>query len=189
MGMTAAADGLVSTDAEKRSLGALRDASGEVDGQMERHCVRCFLLCERLAALNSKELDREVSLCAAFLHDIGLYDSVSDGGVYTQEGGELARKIGGEAGWTADRAQLCADACAYHHSITSKWDLGPEVETLRLADRVEVSAGLVKSGLTREALREVAAVAPPDRFYRSLLRIVGPELASRPLKMVQIFKP
>src|SRR5687768_3442048 len=121
----AIADTLIQSNAEDRALAALRDASGETDGAMGRHCVRCFLL-------------REVALTAAFLHDIGLYAAVSDGGVYTEEGGELARKMGREAGWDERRAKLCADACAYHHSVRSKWELGAEVETLRLADRIEV---------------------------------------------------
>ena len=92
------ADGLVATDLERRSLSELREASGEVDGPMERHCVRCFLLVERLAAKRGVAFDREVALSAAFLHDIGLYDSVSSGGVYTDEGGELARALFAEAG-------------------------------------------------------------------------------------------
>jgi hypothetical protein len=187
--MTPAADSLVTTDAERAALGALREATGEVDGVMERHCARCFLLCEQLAALHGAELDREVALCAAFLHDIGLYESVSSGGVYTDEGAELARRMGLEAGWDERRAQLSADACANHHSVRSKWELGAEVETLRLADRIEVSGGLIRSGLTRDQLRQVNAVAPRDGFYRGLIHVVWPVLRSRPLTFPSVFKP
>lgn len=187
--MTAAAETLVTTDPERRALAALRDATAEADGVMERHCVRCFLLCEQLAALHRAELDREVALCAAFLHDIGLYASVSDGGVYTEEGAALARRMGLDAGWDEHRAQLCADACAYHHSVRSKWDLSAEVETLRLADRIEVSGGLIRSGLTRDQLHEVNAAAPRDGFYRGLAQVVWPVLRSRPFTLPSVFKP
>lgn len=187
--MTAIAESLAATDTERRCLAALREASGETDGVMERHCVRCYLLSERLAQLHDAELDREVALCAAFLHDIGLYPSVSEGGVYTDEGAALARKIAGEAGWDERRAQLCADACAYHHSVRSKWEIGAEVETLRLADRIEVSGGLIRSGLTRDQLREVNADAPRDGFYAGLLHVVWPAIRTRPLTLTRIFKP
>ena len=187
--MTPVSESLLTTDAERQSLAALRDAAGESDGPMERHCVRCFLLCERLAARNDADLDREVALCAAFLHDIGLYESVTKGGVYTQEGAELAHELARAAGWDERRAQLCADACAYHHSVRAKWELGAEVETLRLADRIEVSGGLIRSGLTRAELREVNARAPRDGFYRGLVKVVWPALRSRPTTLPAIFKP
>ncbi len=187
--MTAAAESLLRTDAERAALTALRDASGETDGVMERHCVRCFLISERLAVLHSADLDREVALCAAFVHDIGLYPSITGGGVYTKEGAEFARQLALDAGWDERRARLCADACAYHHSVRSKWELGAEVETLRLADRVEVSGGLIRSGLSRDQLREVNAAAPRDGFYGGLLHVVWPVLRSRPLTLPSIFKP
>jgi hypothetical protein len=187
--MSGVAESLVTTDAERDALQALRDAAGETDGVMERHCVRCFLLCEELAVLASADLDREVSLCAAFLHDIGLYPSVTDGGVYTEEGAAVARRLGLQAGWNESRAGLCADACAYHHSVRSKWELGAEVETLRLADRIEVSGGLFRSGLDREQIRGVNEIAPRDGFYGGLIHAVWPVLRSRPLTLPAVFKP
>ena len=39
----AAADALAQTPLERRFLDELRHASGEVDGPMERHGVRCFM--------------------------------------------------------------------------------------------------------------------------------------------------
>jgi HD domain len=187
--MTPAAEGLLQSDAERRALAALRDASGETDGPMERHCVRCFLLCEKLAAKHDADLDREVVLCAAFLHDIGVYDSVTHGGVYTEEGAELAHRMALEAGWDEPRARLCADACAYHHALRSKWELGAEVEMMRLADRIEVSGGLFRSGLTRDDVREVNATAPRDGFYRGLAHVVWPMLRTRPLTIPSVFRP
>ena len=186
--MSAVADRLATTGAERRALAELREASGEVDGVMERHCARCFLLSERLAAKRGAELDREVALSAAFLHDIGLYPSVSDGGVYTQEGAELARRVTLELGWDERRAQLCADACAHHHSLRDQSQLGVEVETLRLADRIEVSGGLFRSGLDRAELREVNAAAPRDGFYAGLIRVVWPLLRTRPGTLPKVFR-
>lgn len=187
--MAPLADSLATTDAETRALRALREASGETDGVMERHCVRCFLLCEKLARREGHELDREVTLCAALLHDIGVYESVTHGGVYTEEGAEVARGLALDAGWDERRAALCADACAYHHSVRSKREHGFEVEAMRLADRIEVFGGLFKSGLTREQIREVSAAAPRDGFYRGLLHVVWPLVRTRPRTLPSVFKP
>jgi len=187
--MPALTDSLVTTDAETRALAALRDASGETDGVMERHCVRCFLLCEKLAEREGRELDREVTLCAALLHDIGVYPSVTHGGVYTEEGAAVARELAVAAGWDERRTALCADACAYHHSVRPKRDYGFEVEAMRLADRIEVSGGLFKSGLTREQIREVNSAAPRDGFYAGLLHVVWPLVRTRPRTLPSVFKP
>lgn len=185
--MSLQADALVETDAEKASLVALRDATGETDGVMERHTIRCFLLCQLLAEEHSADLDREVILCASILHDIGLYDKVSNGGVYTDEGGEFARKLSLEHGWDSRRADLCAEACARHHGVRSQWEQGAEVETLRLADRIEVSGGLSRAGLSRAQIKDVFAKVSRDGFYGGLLHVVWPNLRSRPLKTARIF--
>ena len=187
--MSLKAETLIETPAEQASLDALRKATGETDGVMERHCLRCFRLCELLAQKNNADLDREVALCASILHDIGLYDQFSHGGVYTEEGGEVARRIAGEHGWEARRAELCAQACAMHHSVKSQWELGAEVEVLRLADRIEVWGGVSRGGLSRAEIKGVFAEARRDGFYRGLAQIVGPNLRSRPVNTLKIFKP
>ena len=181
------AETLVETPAEIASLAALRDATGETDGPMEGHTVRCFLLCNLLAEKHNADLDREVMLCACFLHDIGLYDQVSEGGVYTDEGGEFARKLGLEHGWDERRADLCATACANHHAVRSQWEQGAEVEVLRVADRIEVSGGLSRGGLSRDQVNGVFSEVSRDGFYGGLVQVVWPALRSRPLKTVRIF--
>lgn len=187
--MTLQAETLVSTPAEQASIEALREVTGETDGVMERHCLRCFRLCELLAVKHNADLDREVMLCAAILHDIGLYDKVSEGGVYTDEGAEVARQLGTEHGWEARRADLCAEACAKHHSIKPQWELGAEVEVLRLADRIEVSGGLSRAGLDRSQIKGVFSEVPRDGFYGGLVHVVWPSLRSRPSTIPKIFKP
>ncbi len=186
--MAPLAETLVETATEKTCLQALRDASAETDGPMERHCARCFLLAEQLASQNNADFDREVLLCAAFLHDIGLYESVSDGGVYTKEGGELMRKIAGEAGWDELRARLADDTCAHHHALTPQWELGSEVELLRLADRIEVSGGLIRSGLSRADVRDIFSKAPRSGFYPGVGKLLAKAMVQRPTTLPRIFR-
>ena len=73
------ADKLVCTASEAVALEALRSATGGTDGDMERHTVRQYLIAERLADTRGVGYDREVLLCASFLHDAGLYDPASSG--------------------------------------------------------------------------------------------------------------
>jgi hypothetical protein len=183
-----AADTLVQTDLERRFLDELRRASGETDGPMERHCVRCFLFMEMLAADRGLEIDRELALCAAFMHDAGLYDSVSHGGVYTDEGGELAERIFIEAGAPAERARLIRDTCAQHHALRDQSDKGAEVELLRLADRIELSSGLLRAGLTRAQVRNVFDRVSRKGIYGVIAGLVGHALIERPLSVPRIFK-
>jgi hypothetical protein len=179
---------LIETDLERRFLVALRDASGELDGPMERHGIRCFLLVSKLAERRGLEIDREVALCAALVHDIGLYPSVSDGGVYTDEGGELAARLFSEAGASAERTRLVADACAYHHALRDQSPRGVEVELLRLADRIELSSGRLRAGLEQAEVRDVFDSAPRDGLYRAIAALLARALGERPLTLPRIFK-
>jgi hypothetical protein len=185
---SAVAPELVRTPLEQRFLNLVRDVTGDLDGPMERHGVRCFLLVELLAARRGLEVDREVALCAALAHDLGIYPSASHGGVYTDESGELAASVFREAGAEEDRARLVADACAYHHALRPQWSRGVEVELLRRADRVEVAAGLVRHGLDRVQVRAVFAAAPRDRFYAEIGRLLLRALRDRPLTLPRILK-
>jgi HD superfamily phosphodiesterase len=56
---------------------------------MERHGLRMFLIPDRLATTRKTKVDREVLLIAGLLHDVGLYDAASHGGVYVREGAEF----------------------------------------------------------------------------------------------------
>lgn len=138
--MSGVADILVKAELERRFLAKLREATGEVDGAMERHGVRCFLFMERLAGRRGTQIERELALCACLVHDIGLYDSVSSGGVYTDEGGALPARMFTDAGEPAERARLIADTCAQHHALRDQSDRGTEVELLRLADSSSAGA-------------------------------------------------
>ena len=179
---------LVRTPLEQRFLDLVRDVTSELDGPMERHCVRCFLFVELLAERRGLEIDREVALCAALAHDIAIYPSVSRGGVYTDESGELAASLFREAGASEERAALVADACAYHHASRPQWSRGTEVELLRRADRIEVSAGLARHGLERGQIRAVFDAAPRDRFYSEIGRLLVRALRDRPQTLPRIFK-
>lgn len=182
------ADELATTEAVRRCLDALREASGGTDGPMERHGVRCFLLAERLAAKRGLEIDREVMLCASFLHDAGLYPMISRGGIYTVDGGEFTRELLTGLGWEPQRAGLCEQVIALHHETREMSDLGAEVELMRLADRIELGGGLITEDLDRSEVREIFSRIPRRGIYRHIGALLAPVIIRRPLKVLKIFR-
>jgi hypothetical protein len=185
----ARADELAETDAERACLGALRSATGEVDGPMERHCVRQFLIAERLGEQAGEEVDRELLLCAAFLHDAGIYPSVSTGDVYVTDGRRLAERTLQPFGWQPDRLALCLDSIEQHHAVRSRWSWGTEVELMRQSDLIEVTRGLVAFGLSRSWLNDVFRQVPRNGFWRALGPLIVSMLRERPASMLRIATP
>lgn len=180
-------DQLATTAAEREALSALREATGKADGPMERHCLRVRLIASELAQRREWQLDHEILTVASILHDIGLYPSVSRGGVYTADGATLARQLLTKHGWDAIRIELCADAIDRHHDVRTQLSRGAEVEALRLADLADVSGGLISFGLPRAWLKELARGVPRRGLGGELAREVGRALRERPLTLPRIF--
>ncbi|HEY6639048.1 MAG TPA: HD domain-containing protein [Solirubrobacterales bacterium] len=185
--MTTAED-LVRTDAEVAALEKLRQITGQTGGPMERHGLRVFLIADRLATARGVEVNREVLLIAGLLHDVGLYDQVSHGGVYVLEGAEFTAELLRGRGWDEDRIGLCFDAIERHHEVRSQWGRGAEVELLRRADLVDLTSGLVTFGLPREWVRDLFKSVPRDGTCATIGREVTRQLVHQPLNFAQIFR-
>lgn len=184
--MTSAED-LARTDSEVVALERLREITSETGGPMERHGLRVFLIADRLAIARGVEVDREVLLVAGLLHDVGLYDQASHGGVYVREGAEFTAELLRAQGWDEKRIRLCFDAIERHHEIRSQWDRGPEVELIRRADLVDLTSGVVRFDLSREWLRDLFKSVSRDGTYPTIGREVAKQLLHRPLQFAQIF--
>ncbi|MEZ5156446.1 MAG: HD domain-containing protein [Solirubrobacterales bacterium] len=181
------AEDLVQSDAEQAALTALREVTGEADGPMERHSMRCFLLAERMAADRGLMVDHEVLLVAGLLHDIGLYEGASAGGVYTTEGAEFAAHLlAGRPGWDERRLELCRDAIDRHHEVRSQWGDGAEVELMRRADMTELTSGVVSFGVSRGWIRGLWRAVPRDGLYPHVAQMVAKALRERPASVPKI---
>ncbi len=167
--MTAAED-LCSTPAERACLAELRARSRAVEGPVERHSARVFVILARLAERRQAAIDREVALCAALLHDVGLYHPTRGGRFYLASGRAAAAEILAPHSWAAARVELCLDAIELHHRLTPQWARGAEVELLRVADLIDGSAGMVRGRLDRAWLRALFERIPRDGLYPELLR-------------------
>jgi hypothetical protein len=167
------ADELTESESEAAALDALRTATGEIDGDMERHTVRQYLIAERLADTRGIAYDRELLLCASFLHDAGLYGPASSGDVYIKDSGRYARRTLRPFGWSEERLRTCVDACEQHHAFTPRWWLPNEVELVRRSDLVEVLPELVRFGIPRSWLkRELWHAVPRAGFWPATFDVV-----------------
>jgi hypothetical protein len=185
----ARADDLAVTEAERACLNALRDATGKTDDPMERHCVRQFLIAERMAANRGLDVDRELLLCATFLHDAGLYPGVSTGDVYVADSRRLAERTLAPFGWPPERLALCLDAIEQHHAQRSRWKWGAEVELVRRADLAELSRGLVNFGVSRSWLNQLFRELPRRGLYRLIAASLLHRDGRHPANLLHIFTP
>jgi predicted metal-dependent HD superfamily phosphohydrolase len=176
------ADALSATPAAQAALETLRAAAG-ADSPMERHCLRQFAIAERLAG--DRAVDRELVLCACWLHDLGLYTDSRD--PYVTEGARLAARVLEPFGWPPERLQRCMDACEQHHAPRSRMAMGLEVELVRRSDLVDVTAGVVNFGLDRGWLRNLFREIPRDGLWRLIGAAVRNELRHRPASLVHVF--
>jgi hypothetical protein len=181
-------DQLVTTPAARDALRLLRSATGRIDGPMELHCLRVHHIALELAGRRGWAFDTEVLVVASILHDVGLYPSASRGGVYTEDGAELARELLHRHGWSDDRVDRCADAIDRHHDLRHQLARGSEVEAVRLADLIDLGGGLLTCGLDRQWLRALARTVPRRGLAGELAREVGRALRQRPLTLLQIFR-
>jgi len=166
------ADELLSTEAEAAALKALRAATGETDGDMERHTMRQYLIAERIADMRRIPYDRELLLCASFLHDSGLYGPASTGDVYIKDSARYARRTLAPLAWPDERLRVCLDACEQHHAFTTRWWMATEVELVRRSDLVEVYPELRRFGIPRSWLkRELWHAVPRTGFWPATLDI------------------
>jgi HD superfamily phosphodiesterase len=178
---------LANTDAARDALARLRAATRREGGPMERHCVRCRHIAAEIAKRRGWTVDEELLTVAAILHDIGLYPLASRGGVYTADGAWLARELLAAHGWDLERIERCANAIDCHHDLRSQLSRGSEAEALRLADRIELSAGLLRAGLDQRWLHDLRTEFPSRGLAQELAREVGRALRERPLTMARIF--
>lgn len=182
------ADSLARTSTERAALERLREVVGDRGGAMERHGLRCFLIAERLAGLRGAAIDREALFVAALLHDIGLYEEASSGGVYVSDGMEFAAAfLAGQGGWSTERARVCLDAIERHHELRPQWAAGVEVEVLRRADLADLSRGAIAHGAGRRWLSELWAAVPREGTYKEIGRMVLKAARERPATLPRIF--
>lgn len=110
------------------------------------------------------------------VHDLGIWTEQTFD--YLQPSADLVDDLAVEFGITeTERAKAMV---IDHHRLCTVDD--PETDTFRRADLVDVSHGLVRSGLLRSQVREVVAALPYRGFHRRLITGLGRYAAQHPLR-------
>jgi hypothetical protein len=156
---------------------------------MERHCLRVFLIMERVAADHAIGIDREVALCASYLFEIGAYPLASTRDVYTSDGRRFAKRLLERFGWPEARLRLCLETIERHHQLRSQRRYGAEVELLRRADLVDAFPVFFRFGLSHAWLADLFRRVPRHGLYSTILSGVGAMLRERPATIPRIFLP
>ena len=147
------------------------------------HTYRVVNFCVALSPGGTVPLDK-IALAAAF-HDLGIWtDRTFD---YIPPSIRLARTYltgSGQSSWTSEIAEMIFQ----HHKLLP-YHGDSLVEQFRCADLVDVSGGLLKSGLTREFVNNVLATWPNAGFHRRLVMLGLQRLRTHPwspLPMVRL---
>jgi hypothetical protein len=106
------------------------------------------LIAARVADVHGIAYDRELLLCASFLHDSDLYGSAGTGDVYVKDSAGYARRTLAPFGSPDERLQVCLDACEPHHAFRTRWWMATEVELGRRSDLVEVYPEVTGFGIS-----------------------------------------
>lgn len=175
------------TDAGASCLSTLRELAGGPDTAMERHCRRVYEIALELARRRSLSVDHELLECAAWLHDAGLYPGAATKDAYVRDGRRLAERVLSSFDWPPGRLALVGDAIECHHELRAQWARGAEVELLRKADLIDVSGGLVHSGLDRAWLADLRRRIPRAGMMREIGGLVLRAARERPSTLPTIF--
>ena len=102
-------------------------------------------------------------------HDIGLWTDKEL--AYLEPSEAHALEDNEKFGWGFEPDALCG-AIHWHHKILPyKGENERVIEACRKADWIDVSEGLFRKGLSKEAIKEVEAAFPNLGFQNSLLRL------------------
>lgn len=159
-------------------LGQFVQALGSNDERYRNHVYRCMNYQRTL--LGVKTVPDEVAFAWA-LHDIGLFTSGWD-------------YIGPSLQHIADLAPTyrIADFEKVQHMVQDHHKLRPctddRAETFRLADRIDVSRGLLRAGLSRRDVATTVTAVPYCGFHKMLVRsgLIG--AARQPLRPLPMFR-
>ena len=148
------------------------------------HCMRVLNFA---VALSNDEPDTLAKLQIALaFHDIAIWTHETID--YLDPSAELARTWLAEQGKHGWRDEI-ADMVTEHHKLRQyNGPQGRLVETLRRADLVDVSLGLVRFGLPRAQVAAVRKQWPNAGFHRTLVVLTGGQLMRNPLRPLPMMK-
>ncbi|WP_264876593.1 phosphohydrolase [Vibrio agarivorans] len=144
-----------------------RDQIGEDYAGYRNHVYRTITYAMHF--LDNAEEYEQIVETAFVYHDIGLWTDHEL--AYLEPSEAVALADNEEFGWGLD-PDLLRGAIHWHHKITPY--TGPNaklIEACRKADWIDASKGMVKKGMSKEAIAKVEAAFPNNGFHDTLLRL------------------
>ncbi|MBO0881133.1 MAG: hypothetical protein J2P17_12450 [Mycobacterium sp.] len=148
------------------------DALGPEQQLYRNHVYRCFNY-QRLL-LGAQPPD--TAALAWAIHDLGIWTAGTID--YLQPSADLAEQLGSEFG--IEDIETVRTMVLGHHRLRRLID--PLIETFRLADRVDVSGGLLRDGVGRRDLRVITTALPYRGFHPYLGWQIGRHAVRHPLR-------
>lgn len=149
------------------------------------HVERLLALCEALAARAGVTLDPAALRVAGVYHDLGIWSD----GTFDYLGPSAARaRAWLEANGRGDLADQVSAMIAQHHKVRPAGPAHDPVEIFRRADWLDVTLGLLASGLPRVQYRELLRRHPDDGFHFRLLQLSCKQLLTNPLRPLPMFR-
>ena len=150
----------------------------------KNHVYRLVHFC--LAFHPGNEEERDKIIIAGCFHDLGIWSNNTFN--YLEPSIELAKNY-----LKSENRNSLLDEIErmifFHHKITRFRDTDyPLVEPFRKADLVDVSLGVLRSGLSREQVTLVRNSFPNSGFHKTLLRLTFSEFKRNPLKPLPVMK-
>ncbi|CAN5859157.1 hypothetical protein BH10ACT9_BH10ACT9_07890 [soil metagenome] len=159
-------------------LGDFGDGLGRDAVRYRNHVYRGLNYQRMLLGLDT--IPDDIALAWA-LHDIGIWITGWD---YIppslQQIDELAPRFG------IDDVDRVRRMVALHHKVRPSQDKW--VETFRLADRIDVTKGLLRKDLTRSQMADVVQAFPYDGFHALLVRTAARWAATHPLRPLPMLR-
>ncbi|MEE4025274.1 hypothetical protein V1Y59_19475 [Gordonia sp. PKS22-38] len=155
-----------------------RDALGPDERTYRNHVYRC-------ANYQRTLLDDDLpdsAVLAWAVHDLGIWTARTFDylGPSAALGDELA------AEFAIGEPELARTMVCDHHGLRARTD--PVVETFRLADRVDVSHGLLRSGLDADFVARVVERFPYHGFHAFLVRAGLRHALTHPTRPLPMFR-
>ena len=134
----------------------------------------------QLALLDATDVPDEIAFAWA-LHDIGLF---TDGWDYLEPSLRQVDALAAEFG-IAETARVRAMVAEHHkiRPVDDEW-----VETFRVADRIDVSHGVWRDGVSRTAVKAIAAAHPYVGFHAFLARTAAGWAVRHPLRPMPMLR-
>lgn len=154
------------------------DVLGPHEQMYRNHVLRCV----NYQRLLLRAGPPETAALAWAIHDLGIWTAGTVD--YLAPSADLAEQLAADYG--IDDIETVRTLVLDHHRLRRSTD---ELnETFRIADRIDVSGGLVRSGVGIRDVRDIVAELPYRGFHAFLLRNIGSHAVRNPRHPLPMMK-